>query len=89
MAKYLVETVSLFRIRYVVEAEQMEHAIDEVVMNEADGHLREFSQKHLSEIITSAREISDEEYLSQFNEDNDYLQGWDDSTKFKFVNKVD
>ena len=75
MPKYLVETVSLFRIRYVVEANEDTHATDEVVMNNADD---EFSQKHLDEIITSTREITDEEYLKLFDEDNDYLIPWDE-----------
>ena len=85
MPKYLVETVSLFRIRYVVEANEATHATDEVVMNNADD---EFSQKHLDEIITSTREITDEEYLKLFDEDNDYLIPWDEESKFKFVHKV-
>lgn len=88
MPKYLVETISMFRMRYVVEAECAEHATDEVVMNN-DGQLHEFSQKHLDEIISSVREIDREEYLRQFNEDNDYLQGWDEERKFKFVNTID
>lgn len=89
MAKYLVETVSMFRIRYVIEAENAEHAMDEVIMNDADGHLREFSQKHIAENITSAREIIDDEYIRQFDADNDYLIEWTDEQKFSFVNVVD
>ena len=85
MPKYLVETVSLFRIRYVIEANEASHAADEVVMNNIDN---EFSQKHLDEIITSTREITDEEYLKLFDEDNDYLMSWDEASKFKFVHKV-
>lgn len=85
MAKYLVETISMFRMRYVIEAECAEHAKDEVTMNN-DGNLHEFSQYHLDEIITSTREIDREEYLRMFNEDNDYLQDWDEERKFKFVN---
>jgi hypothetical protein len=86
MPKYLVETVSLFRIRYVVEANESIDATDQVAMNL--GELDEFSQKHLDEIITSTREITDEEYLKLFDEDNDYLMSWDEASKFKFVNKV-
>lgn len=85
MAKYLVETISMHRIRYVIECDSVEHAKDVVTMNEAE----EFSQMHIDEMITSAREIDDAEYLRVFNEDNDYLQGWDDDQKFKFVHKVD
>ena len=85
MPKYLVETVSLYRIRYVVEANEATHAADEVVMNNVED---EFSQKHLDEIVTSTREITDEEYLKLFDEDNDYLIPWDRESKFKFVHKV-
>ncbi len=87
MPKYLVETVSMFRIRYVVEADNVSDAKDEVTMN--NGDLNEFSQLHLDELITSAREIDREEYLRLFDEDNDYLREWDDEHKLKWVNKVD
>jgi len=87
MPKYLVETVSIFRIRYVVEANDPTHASDEVVVN--GGSLHEFSQKHLNEIISSVREIDNAQYLLQFDEDNDYLSGWTDEQKFNFVNVVD
>lgn len=87
MPKYLVETISVHRIRYVVECETADGAKDEVTM--ADSNMPEFSQVHLNEIITSAREIDDAEYLRVFDEDNDYLQGWDEDQKFKFVHRVD
>jgi hypothetical protein len=87
MPKYLVETVSMFRIRYVVEADNASDAKDEVTMN--NGDLHEFSQLHLDELITSAREIDREEYLRLFDEDNDYLREWDEEHKLKWVNKVD
>ena len=79
----------MFRMRYVIEAECAEHATDEVVMNNSSGELREFSQHHVDEVITSTREIDREEYLRMFNEDNDYLQDWDEEQKFQFVNVID
>lgn len=84
--KYLVETISIFRMRYVIEANEESHALDEVVMNEGDLH--EFSQHHLDEIISSSREIDDAEYLRLFNKDNDYLKDWPDDRKFNAVNVV-
>jgi DNA-binding GntR family transcriptional regulator len=84
MPKYLVETIDMFRIRYVIECESAEHAKDVVTMKEAE----EFSQLHLDETIGYAREITDEEYLKLFDEDNDYLIPWDNDSKFKFVHKV-
>ena len=86
MPKYLVETVSIFRIRYVVEANEATHAADEVVMNNVDN---EFSQTHLDEIVSSVREIDDQEYLRLFDEDNQYIMQWDEANKFKFVHKVE
>ena len=86
MPKYLVETVSMHRIRYVIDCKKSGHAEDTVVCNEPE---QEFSQKHLDEIIISTRQISDEEYLRIFNEDNDYLKSWDDEKKFSLIHKVD
>lgn len=87
MKKYLVETVSIFRHRYVVEAKEEEHACDEVVCN--DGKLKEFSQYHVDENITSVRVIDDIEYLDLFDKDNDYLKSWSDEEKRKFINVID
>jgi hypothetical protein len=89
---YLVETVSIFRMRYVVEAKEAGHANDEVVMNAGrtdDENWKEFSQKHVDECIVSTRELTQEEYIWTFNEDNDNLQNFTDEFKFKFINKID
>jgi len=85
MPKYLVETISYHRIRYVIECDSAEHAKDTVTMNEAE----EMSQEHIDEAIIGCREIDDAEYLRVFNEDNDYLREWSDEQKFKFVHKVE
>ena len=81
----IVECVSTFRMRYVVEVPvgKKEWAMDTVVMNEAE----EFSQEHISENIVSHRVIDEAEYLRMFNEDNSYLSKWKDEDKFKFVNR--
>jgi len=85
MPKYLVETISYFRHRYVIECDSAEHAKDTVTMNEAE----EMSQLHIDESITGCREIDDTEYLRVFNEDNDYLREWTDGQKFNMIHKVD
>lgn len=76
----------MFRMRYVIEAENSEHANDEVTMNEEN--LSEFSQRHIDEIITSTREINTEEYLRLFDEDNVYLKEWSDDRKLAAVNTI-
>jgi DNA-binding GntR family transcriptional regulator len=83
--KYLVETIDMFRMRYVIECESAEHAKDVVTMKEAE----EFSQLHLDETISYARVIDDAEYLRMFDEDNDYLKDWSEEQKFSYTHKVE
>ena len=87
MPKYLVETVSVFRMRYVVEAKTASDARDEVTMSVGDD-FKEFSQLHLDEMISSTREIDQAEYLRMFDEDNVYLKDWDEDQKLDFVNVI-
>lgn len=89
MSLYLVETVSIFRHRYVVEAKEESHAMDEVVCGLEKEGFHEFSQHHVGESITSAREISKKEYFELFDKDNDYLKNWDKKQKLKFINVID
>jgi hypothetical protein len=84
---YLVETVSIFRMRYVVEAREAEHANEEFIMNK--DNITEFSQHHVDECITSTREISSEEFIELFDTDNDYCKSWHDYQKYNCINKID
>lgn len=70
----LVETISTFRIRHVVEVPRgcAEWALDTVTMDEAE----EFSQQFLTNTIVSHRVITEDEALVEFDRDNDYLSGW-------------
>jgi len=84
MPKFLVETVSTFRIRYVVDTDSAEFAQDSVVMEEVP----EFGQKHIAENIVSCREISDAEIESLFFEDHPYLEQCGPEKAFEYVHKV-
>jgi hypothetical protein len=84
----LVEAVSTFRMRYMVEVpigvddygkEKSLWALDTVTMNEA----KEFSQEHLGEQIVSHRVVSKEEALTLCDVDNDYGSSWGEETKIK------
>lgn len=86
MKKYLVETISIFRIRYVIEAKDPSHAMDEVVCAE---NLKEFSQQHLDETTNHVTELDDEEYIELFDNDNDYLRNWTDAQKRTLINVID
>jgi hypothetical protein len=76
----LVETVDMFRMRYVVQVPKgkKDYALDSVTLHEA----KEFSQKHLDETITSHRVISEKEALALAVEDNQYGSSW---TKDKLI----
>lgn len=88
MAKYLVETMSVFRIRYVIEAKEASHACDEALS--VDVHeVGEFGQKHIDENIFSVREIKDEEIPALFFEDAPYLSAWGDEAAFERVHTID
>jgi bifunctional ADP-heptose synthase (sugar kinase/adenylyltransferase) len=84
----LVETVSMFRMRYVVEVpvgtddsgnDKSLWALDTVTMNEA----QEFSQEHLDETIVSHRVVSKKEALALCDIDNDYTKSWSKDKKIE------
>ena len=97
MSKFvLVEAISQFRQRYVIEVPDDHNdreypctaitwAEDTVTIEE----MKEFSQKHLGEVITSSREVTQEEVLKLCDIDNDYCKSWDDAKKLEvFVTEV-
>ena len=84
----LVECVSTFRQRYMVEVpvgtddygnDKTLWALDTVTMQEA----KEFSQEYLGEQIVSHRVVTYDEALSLCDKDNDYTVLWDNDTKVK------
>ena len=84
----LVECVSMFRMRYLVEVpvgtdnygyDKKEWALDTVTMEEA----KEFSQQHIGETIVSNRVISKEEALTLCDQDNDYARSWPEEKKIE------
>jgi len=102
MSKYvLVETISQYRMRYVIEVPDdhdsgefpcsaIQWAEDTVTMEE----MKEFSQKWIGETILSSREVNRDQILDLVNEDNDYCNGkygnpWTDDKKIEvFVTPI-
>jgi hypothetical protein len=76
----LVECVSTFRQRYMVEVPKgkADWALDTVTLQEA----LEFSQEHLGEQIVSHRVVSKDEVLALCDKDNSYATAWNDEHKF-------
>jgi hypothetical protein len=79
----LVETLSQFKISYVVEVPKgkTEYALDSIAMEEA----KEFSQEHLrpTDIVLSHRVVSKEEALALCDELNEYGAIWSEEKKIK------
>jgi hypothetical protein len=82
----LVETVSTFRERYMVEVpigvdrygkDKADWALDTVTLEEA----KEFSQEHLGETIVSHRVVTKEEALALCDKDNAYCKSWTEEHK--------
>ena len=72
---FLVDTISTFHMRYLIEAESKSQA---EVIARTDNFGDEFSQTHLGETVLTARKIKRKDAIKQFREDNSYLSGWTD-----------
>ena len=84
----LVEAISMHRMRYCVEVEDdIDHALDSHAAGDLDDG-NEMSQEHMGEIVTSHREITEEEYLKIFDEDNDYLKDWTPEQKRNRIHRI-
>ena len=95
MSKYvMVDAISQFRMRYVVEVPDdvenpsegkypctpEEYASDSVTCEDT----REFSQEHIGETIVSTREVSLEEAIAQWRKDNGAVfDSWSDDLVVK------
>ena len=83
MAKYvMVETVSMFKHRYVVEVgddDPSEWALDTVTCEEA----KEFTQKHLDEIITGHYDITLEDAVALYRKEEPFFAAWGDDVIIK------
>lgn len=77
----LVEAVSLFRDRFMVECpvDHPEYSTDSVVLGEA----KVFSSEHIGDNVVSYRVVSEGEAVGICDQDNDYAAGWEIEDKKK------
>lgn len=85
MPKFIIETVSIHRLRYAVEAADGRYIPDDSY-NEIDYFnarlaskkgridLKELGQKHIGEYVTSFRKATDDEIVDAFFQDSRYLK---------------
>jgi hypothetical protein len=83
---YLIELATTFKCRYVVRCS--EGRVLGITAEDTD-ELVEFSQEYLGGKITDCFKLKDEShYLNLFDEDNEYLDGWNKEDKLSFINDV-
>jgi len=95
----VVTTISTFHHRFVMHKDDLrkmntdvkatdkdlaDWAMDTVVMEECN----EFSQNHLGEQIVDTYECDEDEMLTFFDRDNDYLSGWTREAKIEWVRNL-
>lgn len=80
---FVVDTLVTFRHRYVIEAECLEHAYDEITMRDSgnpDDDFDEVSQKFLGETIVDGRKISKKKFdamlVSLANDKDEMSSHW-------------
>lgn len=86
---FIVETASMFRLRYAVFATCAEDAMDEFIMRQDDEDFHEMSQQHIGENIISVRKVSEKKYLKQYDNDNQYCKNWSNDQKLGVINVID
>jgi len=79
---FVVDTISSFRMRYVIEADELEHAYDEVLMRSSGDNkdaFEEMTQRYLGETVLDGREITKKEFnsmLTQYESDKNELSSY-------------
>ena len=86
---YVVETISVFRHTYYIRAKEESHALDEFYYNKDKDTFKEGSQRHLEEIHTDVRELTEEQFLSEFKRNEPCFAGIPQERKFDFINEID
>lgn len=90
---FIVDSISTFRHRYVIEANTLEHAYDEVTMVDSgnpEDEFTEVSQRWLGSTIVDGREISKDEFATLLKtleaDDNEMSSCW---LGDKLIRKID
>lgn len=75
---YMVEAISTFHIRYLIEADSKDEATD-IVKQRMDSEevIDEFSQRHLGEEVIATHKIKEDKAAKEFREDN-FCATWSD-----------
>lgn len=79
MPLYVIDTIISYRLKYAIEAQKLEHAMDELVMTEHNRDFNEITQRCLGEQIIEGREVTRDELhtmMQQFTNDPGELSSY-------------
>lgn len=83
MPLYVIDTLVQFRQKYVIEADELDHAYDEIVMRESgsdEDYFEEVTQRFLGETIIDGRQVTYDEYVNMMktlqNDKNEMCSYW-------------
>lgn len=87
---FIIETVSMHRMAYCIEANSSEEA-QEFLLNKIDsGHMiDEFGQHHIGENLFYTQETTKEDYLALFDNLSDYLINIPEERKLSYIVKAE
>jgi hypothetical protein len=90
MPLYEIDVIITFRNKYVIEAKEISHAFDEIVMTEHDRSFSEVTQKCLGEQILDGKEITQEQLITLMqrlqNDKEEWCSYWMGD---KLIHKID
>jgi hypothetical protein len=90
MPLFEIDVLVSFRNKYIIEADALEHAYDELVMTEHNREFNEVTQKFLGEQIIEGREITKENLIGMIdrlkNDKDEMCSYWMED---KLIHKID
>lgn len=85
---FIVETISQHRLLYAVKAESREEA-ESFVLNTSAEEIKEMGQNHVGESVFCSYDVTEEGYIENFDDINDYLKEWSLENKLKYINEME
>lgn len=92
----IITTLSHFKLKYAIpqvdfDALGFSEPIDreELMQLVSSGRVKEFSQTHLGEVIGDVSVYTEEDALTIFDIDNDYLKEWSKEKKIAYIKNWD
>jgi hypothetical protein len=91
----VVTAISSYRVRYVMHRDDLQklNPLDPVNVIEwandtvTNEECEEFSQEHMGEYIVDTVEMNEEDMLTLFDKDNNYLREWTKDQKIAWIRK--